>query len=104
FTPIFTTGKLKNMFYLINEGGDTFIEYINTECQKKQEFDIQPLLQTYTMSTISACAFGISYDSLDDKLETLKLVDKIFSAPSYANELDMMYPGLLKALNHSLFP
>ncbi|CAH1637376.1 unnamed protein product [Spodoptera littoralis] len=104
FTPIFTTGKLKNMFYLLNEGGDSFIEYVSTECQKKQEFDIQPLLQTYTVSTISACAFGISYDSLDDKLETLKLVDKVFSAPSYAFELDMMYPGLLKALNLSLFP
>ncbi|CAH1637380.1 unnamed protein product [Spodoptera littoralis] len=104
FSPIFTTGKLKNMFYLMNEGADNFVEHISTECQKKQEFEIHSLLQTYTVSTISACAFGVGYDSLDDKLETLKLVDQIISAPTYANELDMMYPGLLTSLNLSIIP
>ncbi|KAH9628323.1 hypothetical protein HF086_018255 [Spodoptera exigua] len=104
FSPIFTTGKLKNMFYLMNEGANNFVEHITTECQKKEEFEVHSLLQTYTVSTISSCAFGVGYDSLDDKLETLKLVDQIISAPTYANELDMMYPGLLTSLNLSIIP
>ncbi|XP_035447005.2 cytochrome P450 6B2 isoform X7 [Spodoptera frugiperda] len=104
FTPIFTTGKLKNMFYLINEGADNFVDYVSTECQVKEDFEVVSLLQTYTLSTISSCAFGISYDSLNDKIETLKIVDKILARPSHALELDMLYPGLLKSLNLSIFP
>ncbi|KAH9628325.1 hypothetical protein HF086_018257 [Spodoptera exigua] len=104
FSPIFTTGKLKNMFYLMNEGADSFVDYVSTECQSRQEFEVHLLLQSYTVSTISACAFGVSYDSLQDKMEALKLVDQVISSPSYIVELDMMYPGLLRSLNLSLFP
>nr|ABE60885.1 cytochrome p450 6B2 [Helicoverpa armigera] len=104
FTPIFTSGKLKNMFYLMNEGADNFIDHVSKECEKHQEFEIHTLLQTYTMSTISSCAFGVSYDTISDKLDTLAIVDKIISEPSYAIELDMMYPGLLPKLNLSIFP
>nr|AAD25107.1 cytochrome P450 CYP6B10 [Heliothis virescens] len=104
FTPIFTSGKLKNMFYLMHEGADNFIDHVSAECEKNQEFEVHSLLQTYTMSTIAACAFGISYDSIGDKMKALEIVDKIISAPSYAIELDMMYPGLLSKLNLSIFP
>ncbi|KAJ8718431.1 hypothetical protein PYW08_002668 [Mythimna loreyi] len=104
FTPIFTSGKLKNMFYLMHEGADTFVDYIGTECQKNQEFEVHSLLQTYTLSTISACAFGVNYDSLGDKLKALELIDQIITTTSYGNELIMMYPRLLKKLNLSLIP
>ena len=104
FTPIFTSGKLKNMYYLMHQGADQFVDLVSKECESKKEFEIHSLLQTYTLSTISACAFGINYDSLKDKMDALKLVDKFISEPSYANELDMMYPGLLASLNLSIIP
>ncbi|KAJ8718428.1 hypothetical protein PYW08_002665 [Mythimna loreyi] len=104
FTPIFTSGKLRSMYYLMQAGANQFLDYITTECQSKQEFEVHSLLQTYTLSTISTCAFGVNFNSLSDKLEALKLVDKFISEPSYANELDMMYPGLLKSLNLSIIP
>uniref|UniRef100_A0A2A4J0C5 unspecific monooxygenase n=1 Tax=Heliothis virescens TaxID=7102 RepID=A0A2A4J0C5_HELVI len=104
FTPIFTSGKLKNMFYLMHEGADNFIDHVSAECEKKQEFEVHSLLQTYTMSTISSCAFGVSYNSISDKVKTLEIVDKIISEPSYAIELDYMYPKLLTKLNLSIIP
>ncbi|XP_063894848.1 cytochrome P450 6B7-like [Helicoverpa armigera] len=104
FTPIFTSGKLKNMFYLMHEGADNFIDHVSKECEKKQEFEVHSLLQTYTMSTISSCAFGVSYNSISDKVQTLEIVDKIISEPSYAIELDYMYPKLLAKLNLSIIP
>ncbi|KAJ8714506.1 hypothetical protein PYW07_002731 [Mythimna separata] len=104
FSPIFTSGKLKNMFYLMDEGANNFVDYVSAECQKQNEFELHSLLQTYTVSTISACAFGVNYDSLSDKIQALKIVDQIVSSPSFAVELDMMFPKLLKALNLSIFP
>nr|UXV25388.1 cytochrome P450 P450 6B7-like protein [Mythimna separata] len=104
FTPIFTSGKLKSMYYLMHTGANQFLDYVATECQSKKEFEVHSLVQTYTLSTISACAFGVNFDCLSDKLEALKLVDKFISEPSFANELDMMYPGLLASLNLSIIP
>ncbi|KAJ8714507.1 hypothetical protein PYW07_002732 [Mythimna separata] len=104
FTPIFTSGKLKNMFYLMDEGANTFVDYIGAECQKRKEFEVHSLLQTYTLSTISACAFGVSYDSLGDKMKALQLVDQIITTTSYGSEFIMMYPTIMKDLNVSLMP
>lgn len=104
FSPMFTSGKLKNMFYLMSERANTFLEYLNKECQIKREHEIHSLVQKYTIATISACAFGVNIDTLNEKLEELKRIDQLILTPTYAAELDMMYPGLLKKLNLSLMP
>ncbi|KAJ0177947.1 hypothetical protein K1T71_006820 [Dendrolimus kikuchii] len=102
FTPIFTSSKLKNMFHLITERGDKFIQHI--ESLKNPEHEIHRLIQKYTMSTIAACAFGLDLDNMDDKFPVLRRVDELVMAPSLALEIDMMFPGILKKLNSSLFP
>ncbi|CAH2049414.1 unnamed protein product, partial [Iphiclides podalirius] len=104
FTPIFTSGKLKNMLYLMNERGDNFIKYVSNIVIDEQEQEVHSLVQKYTIATISACAFGLDIDTLSDKMEALDRMDKIIFTSSLANELDMMYPGILKKLNKSLFP
>ncbi|XP_013140341.1 PREDICTED: cytochrome P450 6B1-like [Papilio polytes] len=62
FTPVFTSGKLKNMLYLMTERADKFIEYIDTTIQKQPEQSMHELFQKFTMSMISACAFGLDLD------------------------------------------
>ncbi|XP_068622686.1 cytochrome P450 6B5-like [Battus philenor] len=102
FTPLFTSGKLKNMLYLIIQRGDQFIQYVESLCEKQTEQPIHILLQKYTMSTIAACAFGVDLD--DQTIERLNEMDKLMFTLNYSGELDMMYPGILKKLNISLFP
>ncbi|XP_013136422.1 PREDICTED: cytochrome P450 6B5-like, partial [Papilio polytes] len=76
FTPLFTSGKLKNMLYLMTDRGDKFIKHVES-------------LQEY----------------LDDSMvATLEKIDKLIFTVNYSNELDMMYPGILKKINGSLFP
>lgn len=104
FTPLFTSGKLKNMLYLMDERGDKFVDYVGSICKERQEHEIYSLVQKYTMATISACAFGLDVDTLADKMETFSRIDKLIFTPSYTIELDMMYPGILKKLNTSIFP
>ncbi|XP_013183823.2 cytochrome P450 6B6 [Amyelois transitella] len=106
FTPLFTSGKLKNMSYLMTKGADLFLEHVNKLVSKQPELDVHKLIQKYTMSTISSCAFGIDIDMNKDDtlLDQIKAFDKLIFEVNYAQELDMMYPGILKKINMSFFP
>lgn len=106
FTPIFTSGKLKNMLYLLTDRGDKFVDYINELCNGQYaEQEVHSLLQKYTLATISACAFGLDIDTLSsEQMKILHKIDKLIFTTNFVSELDMMYPGILKKLNTSLFP
>lgn len=102
FTPLFTSGKLKNMLYLMTERGDKFMEYV-TELQEKQtEQPVHILIQKYTIGAIAACAFGVDLD--DEMMKTFQKMDKMIFTANYSTEVDMMYPGILKKFGGSLFP
>lgn len=103
-TPIFTSGKIKNMFPLMVETADKFIDDVTIACNKQSEQEILKLVQKFTLATISSCAFGLSIDSLQDKHETLEFIDKNILFNSVFNDLDLMYPGILKKMNLSIFP
>ncbi|XP_013140508.1 PREDICTED: cytochrome P450 6B1-like [Papilio polytes] len=102
FTPLFTSGKLKNMLRLMSECGDKFVNYVGDVTQNNMEHRINLLVQRFTMASISACAFGLDLDK--DMLKSLQDLDKLVFTVNYSIELDMMYPGILKKLNGSLFP
>ncbi|XP_072938212.1 cytochrome P450 6B5-like [Epargyreus clarus] len=104
FTPLFTSGKLKNMLYLLTERGDKLANYVGQLCESRTEQNIYSLVQRYTMATISACAFGLDVETLNDKVEIFRKIDTLIFQTNYAIELDMMYPGILKQINKSLFP
>lgn len=104
FTPLFTSGKLKNMLYLMTERGESFVDYVGDVCDLQLDHEVHQLVQKYTMSTISACAFGLDIDTIHDQIDTLKKIDELIFRSNYFEELDMMYPGILKKLNTSLFP
>ncbi|XP_014363276.2 cytochrome P450 6B1 [Papilio machaon] len=102
FTPVFTSGKLKSMFYLITERANKFIRYTDEITQQQPEQSLHHLFQKYTMSVIGACVFGVE---LDDKMrKTLDKVDKMMFSANYSTELDMMFPGILKKFNGSIMP
>ncbi|XP_013173756.1 PREDICTED: cytochrome P450 6B1-like [Papilio xuthus] len=102
FTPLFTSGKLKNMLRLMTECGDKFINYVDKISQKQPEQSMHLVFQQYTIASIAACAFGVDLDK--DMVKTLDRIDKLVFTVNYGNELDMMYPGILKKFNSSLFP
>ncbi|CAK1594916.1 unnamed protein product [Parnassius mnemosyne] len=105
FTPIFTSGKLKNMVYLLSQRATKFIEFVDDICQKQKEHEVHSLIQKYTMATISACAFGLDVDTISDTHNSVfTKIDKIMFTPTYIDELDMMYPGVLRKLNIEPFP
>ncbi|KPJ17458.1 Cytochrome P450 6B1 [Papilio machaon] len=102
FTPLFTSGKLKTMLPLMSQVGDKFIKCIDEVSQTQPEQSIHTLVQKFTMTNIAACVFGLNLD--EGMLKTLEELDKHIFTVNYSAELDMMYPGILKKLNGSLFP
>ncbi|XP_026760050.2 cytochrome P450 6B2-like [Galleria mellonella] len=107
FTPLFTSGKLKNMIHLMTERGDKFIKYVESITENQAEHQIHSLVQKYTISTIAACAFGMDIDDISDNNPMIKILNRIdrevFSI-NFAFEIILMYPRLLKKLNLSVFP
>ncbi|KOB66171.1 Cytochrome P450 Cyp6b29 [Operophtera brumata] len=104
FTPQFTSGKLKNMLHLMTERGESFLEYVGKVCDQQPDHEVQQLVQKFAMSTISACAYGLDIDTIHDKIDVLRRMDELMFNSTYFEKLDMLYPGILKKINESLFP
>ncbi|XP_063541884.1 cytochrome P450 6B5-like [Cydia strobilella] len=102
FSPMFTSGKLRNMMYLLTERGDRFVKYIDRITQKNTEQEIHGLTQKFTQSVIIACVFGLDLDTFDDQqhetLQALQWIDKKIFSVKYGSELESMYPGILKKI------
>ncbi|XP_026759413.1 cytochrome P450 6B5-like [Galleria mellonella] len=102
-TPLFTSGKLKNMFGLIDQRSDIFMNYMKPIVDENPERDIYTLIQKFTLGTIAACAFGLDLD-INDSDSMLTKIDNLIFKSNYTIELDSMFPGILKKLDMSFFP
>lgn len=105
FSPMFTSGKLRNMLHLMTDLGDKFADYVHKECLHQPEQEVRSIVERYFMANISACAFGLDLDiDSKDQIEQLQRLDKIMFAKTFFTELDMMFPGILLKTNLDLFP
>nr|AIJ00768.1 P450 CYP6 family protein 8 [Plutella xylostella] len=106
FSPIFTSGKLKQMMYLLNERADKFIERLEVSVAASQEQEVYFTVQKFTISSISSVAFGLELDlsELDTPGNVFDRMNRLIFTTNYAQDLDFAFPGLLKTLSMSLFP
>ncbi|XP_046602915.1 cytochrome P450 6A1-like [Neodiprion virginianus] len=78
-SPAFTSGKMKNMFYLILECADYFEEYLNNIVEKGEPIDCREITAKYTTDVIGSCAFGLQMNALaDEDSEFRKMGRKFF--------------------------
>lgn len=63
-TPIFTTGKMKNMFYLIERCATELMLYLDKQMADGLPVNIKDAMARYTTDVITSCAFGIESNSL----------------------------------------
>ncbi|XP_044007069.1 probable cytochrome P450 6a14 [Aphidius gifuensis] len=77
-TPVFTSGKLREMFYLLNECADQLNDYLNKFNDKI--VDMREISARFTTDVIGVCAFGLQANSLaDDDSIFRKMGKRIFS-------------------------
>ncbi|XP_033229916.1 cytochrome P450 6k1-like isoform X2 [Belonocnema kinseyi] len=78
-SPVFTSGKLREMFYLLLESSNHFEQYLEKIVPKNESIECRQLTSKFTMDVIGSCAFGIDINTLsDEKNDFTRMGRKIF--------------------------
>ena len=79
-SPIFTSGKLKDMFPLIIECSNHLETYLNKLVTKGDPIECRELTARFTTDVIGACAFGIDMNAMAEEDSEFRLMGrKIFA-------------------------
>lgn len=79
-SPVFTSGKLKKMFYILLECGDHLDEYLEKLSAKDEPVECRELTAKFTTDVIGTCAFGLQMNALaDEDSEFRKMGRDIFT-------------------------
>ncbi|XP_075828910.1 cytochrome P450 3A25 [Microtus pennsylvanicus] len=65
-SPTFTSGKLKQMFPIIGQYGDTLVKNLRREEEKGKPVTMKDILGAYSMDVITGTSFGVNVDSLNN--------------------------------------
>ncbi|XP_058793291.1 cytochrome P450 6B1-like [Phymastichus coffea] len=71
-SPVFTSGKLRDMFYLMAGCLDHFEKYLEQVAKTGEPTEFRDLTAKFTIDSIGACAFGINTNALDEHSEFQK--------------------------------
>jgi len=78
FSPTFSSGKLKNMFYLLQQSADNFGQYLDRLVPEEKVLDCRTIISKFTADVIGSCIFGIELKAItDDNCEFLKMGNKL---------------------------
>lgn len=66
-SPVFTSGKLRNMFSLLMECADHFEDFLKLQVEKNSVVECHELAAKFTTDVIGVCAFGLEMNSLREE-------------------------------------
>ncbi|XP_068981018.1 uncharacterized protein [Bombus flavifrons] len=79
-SPVFTSGKLKEMFPLIVECAEKLEKYLEKLAQKDEPVECRELTAKFGIDSIGSCVFGLNMNALEDKnSEFLRMSKQIFA-------------------------
>ncbi|VEN45426.1 unnamed protein product [Callosobruchus maculatus] len=81
-SPVFTSGKLKGMFHILENGGGQLVEYLRKNPEK---MDLEKLSSRYVLNGITRCFFGIDPHCLEDGVKS-DFLDVIEEGSKPSNE------------------
>lgn len=102
-SPFFSSGKLKQMMYLMSEVGVRLRDYLEIQVRRNEVIDVREVLENYATEVISSCAFGINSQSFDNEEDEFKKAGKkIFDWDDKFRAFSLMshflMPGLARLL------
>jgi len=86
-SPVFTSGKLKEMFSLISECADHLEQYIEKLVSKNEPIECREVTAKYTTDVIGTCAFGIEMNALSDEDSEFRRMGRMVFTPTWQNIL-----------------
>ncbi|XP_068941481.1 cytochrome P450 3A4-like [Petaurus breviceps papuanus] len=109
-SPTFTSGKLKEMFPIINEYGDMLVKNMRTEAEKSKPVTLKDIFGAYSMDVITSTSFGVNIDSMNNQndpfvREIKKLIKFSFLDPLLLTiTIFPFLVPLLKKMDVNVFP
>ncbi|XP_071868075.1 probable cytochrome P450 6a14 [Bombus fervidus] len=82
-SPIFTSGKLKEMFPLIVECAGNLEKYLDKVVKKDVSIECRDLVAKFTTDVIGSCVFGISMNALEDENSEFRRMGKQIFTPNF---------------------
>lgn len=84
-SPVFTSGKLKEMFYLMADCAHHFEKYLEKIAARGEVVECRELTAKFTTQTIGVCAFGLDTQALSDEDSDFRKFGRAVFAPSFMN-------------------
>ncbi|XP_012231779.1 probable cytochrome P450 6a14 [Linepithema humile] len=75
-SPVFTTSKIREMFFLISKCANQLDKYVEKLTSKDKLIECRELATMYTTDVIGTCAFGIEMDALSDEGNEFRRIGK----------------------------
>nr|XP_048287753.1 cytochrome P450 3A13-like isoform X2 [Myodes glareolus] len=109
-SPTFSSGKLKEMFPIIQHYGDSLVKHIGQKAEKGKPVNMKEIFGAYSMDVITSTTFGVEVDSLNNPQDpfvrnTKKLLNfGIFNPLLFSTALFPFLKGLYDKLNICILP
>ncbi|XP_076383636.1 cytochrome P450 6A1 [Megalopta genalis] len=81
-SPVFTSGKLKEMFHLIMECSEQLEKYLEKLEEKGEPVECREVAAKFTTDVIGSCAFGINMNALSDEESEFRQMGKVVFSTS----------------------
>ncbi|CAD6201249.1 GSCOCT00013984001.2-RA-CDS, partial [Cotesia congregata] len=90
-TPIFTTGKLKQMVDLMIECVEHFEKYLKNQVGSGKVVDCREAAAKFTTDVIGSCAFGINMNALNREDSQFRIIGRKIFESSYLKLLKRLF-------------
>lgn len=108
-TPFFSSGKLKNMFYIMDIITDNVLDHIRkcTVDEGKTELELKDLAANYSTDVIASCAFGVDTETFKNPNGEFSQVGKAINDPTISRRIGIFcgffLPMLTRLINFKTF-
>lgn len=105
-SPVFTSGKIREMFPLILECADHLEQYLEKIVARGEPIECRELTAKYTTDVIGSCAFGIEINAISDDESEFRRVGKSVFATNFLQlvrfRARQIFPNLYNLLGYVL--
>ncbi|XP_063243200.1 cytochrome P450 6j1-like isoform X1 [Bacillus rossius redtenbacheri] len=84
-SPTFTSGRMKKMFYLVDECGKQLASCLQQSASSGAPVDVRETMARYNTDVIASCAFGVKTEAqVDSKCEFRAVLKKTFDRNTFS--------------------
>lgn len=104
-SPVFTSGRLKDMFYIIKDCCTDFDTMLDKLVEKGEPLEVRDIFAKFTTDIIGSCAFGLNMKSeAEEDCEFRKMGKKVFEVNSLMRIIRFRIRDMLPGLYDLLAP